>query len=40
LEASIKEIIKGYLQKADKKLEVAERPLKSCDYEDAVSRAY
>ncbi|MBI3601123.1 MAG: HEPN domain-containing protein [Nitrospinae bacterium] len=40
MEASFKEIIKGYLQKADKKLEVAEKLLKSGDYEDAVSRAY
>lgn len=35
-----KEIIKGYLEKAEKKLEVAEKLLKSGDYEDAVSRAY
>jgi len=40
LEAATKELIKGYLQKAEKKLEVAEKLLGSGDYEDAVSRAY
>jgi len=40
LEATTKALIKGYIQKAEKKLEVAERLLRSGDYEDAVSRAY
>lgn len=40
MEPTAKELIKGYLQKAEKKLEVAERLFKSSDYEDAVSRAY
>ena len=40
MEATTKALIKGYIQKAEKKLEVAERLLRSGDYEDAVSRAY
>lgn len=40
MEPAIKELIKGYIEKADKKLEVAKRLLKTEDYEDAVSRAY
>lgn len=35
-----KALIEGYIQKADKKLEVACRLFKSGDYEDAISRAY
>lgn len=40
MEPTTKILINGYIQKAEKKLEVAERLLKSADYEDAVSRAY
>lgn len=40
MDKSVKSLIDGYIQKAQKKLEVAERLLKSGDYEDAVSRAY
>lgn len=40
MEATAKKIIKGYLEKAEKKLEVAEKLFHSGDYEDAVSRAY
>ena len=40
MEATTKALINGYIQKAEKKLEVAEKLLKSDDYEDAVSRAY
>lgn len=40
MDKSVKSLIDGYMQKAQKKLEVAERLLKSGDYEDAVSRAY
>ncbi len=40
MEASTKELIKGYLEKAQRKLGVAEKLLKSGDYDDAVSRAY
>lgn len=40
MDATTKAIIIGYIQKANKKLEVAEKLLKSSDYEDAVSRAY
>jgi uncharacterized protein (UPF0332 family) len=40
LESTIKELIKGYLEKAEKKLEVAEKLFNSSDFEDAVSRAY
>ncbi len=40
MEKTAKELIKGYIKKAEKKLDVAQRLLKSKDYEDAVSRAY
>ncbi len=40
LEPTTKALIAGYLQKAEKKLEVAERLFHAGDYEDAVSRAY
>ena len=40
MEATTKEIIKGYLEKAERKLEVAEKLFNSADYEDSVSRAY
>lgn len=40
MEPAIKELIKGYMEKAQKKLEVAKRLFESEDYEDAVSRAY
>lgn len=40
MEATVKKIINGYLEKAGKKLEVAEKLFDSGDYEDAVSRAY
>jgi hypothetical protein len=40
LEATTKEIIKGYLEKAKRKLEVAEKLFNPADYEDWVSRAY
>lgn len=40
MEATIKALIDGYIQKAEKKLAVADKLLISCDYEDAVSRAY
>jgi len=40
LDLAIKELVKGYLEKAEKKLKVAEKLLRSDDYEDAVSRAY
>lgn len=40
MEATTKKIIKGYLEKAEKKLEVAEKLFNSGDYEDSVSRAY
>lgn len=40
MDATAKALINGYIQKAEKKLEVAERLFKSDDYEDAVSRAY
>lgn len=40
MESTIKELIKGYLEKAEKKLEVAEKLFSSGDFEDAVSRAY
>jgi len=40
LEATTKALINGYIEKAEKKLGVAEKLLKSDDYEDAVSRAY
>ena len=35
-----KELIKGYIQKAKNKLEVAGRLFAGGDYEDSVSRAY
>jgi uncharacterized protein (UPF0332 family) len=40
LDLATKELIKGYLEKAERKLMVAEKLLRSDDYEDAVSRAY
>lgn len=40
MESTTKALIIGYIQKANKKLEVAEKLLKSSDYDDAVSRAY
>ena len=40
MEATTKALVTGYIQKAEKKLEVAEKLFKSGDYEDAVSRAY
>jgi uncharacterized protein (UPF0332 family) len=40
LDLATKELIKGYIEKADRKIEVAEKLLKSNDYEDAISRAY
>ena len=40
MEPASKEILKGYLEKAEKKLEVAEKLFKTGDYEDSVSRAY
>jgi len=40
LEATTKEIIKDHLEKAERKLEVAEKLFNSADYEDSVSRAY
>lgn len=40
MDPTAKILINGYIQKAEKKLEVAEKLLKSEDYEDAVSRAY
>lgn len=40
MEPATKELIKGYIEKADKKLEVAKRLFRTEDFEDAVSRAY
>ncbi|MBI4972449.1 MAG: HEPN domain-containing protein [Candidatus Omnitrophica bacterium] len=40
MEATTKAIINGYMQKAIKKLEVAEKLFRTGDYEDSVSRAY
>ena len=40
MENTQKELVKGYLEKAEKKLEVAEHLLAAEDYDDAVSRAY
>lgn len=40
METSVKTLVKGYLEKAEKKLGVAKRLLKSGDYDDVVSRAY
>lgn len=40
MDRATKSLIEGYVQKAGKKLKVAEKLFKSGDYEDAVSRAY
>ncbi|MCC7212644.1 MAG: HEPN domain-containing protein [Candidatus Brocadia sp.] len=40
MNSTTKALIIGYVQKANKKVGVAEKLLKSGDYEDAVSRAY
>jgi len=40
LESANKALIEGYIQKAQKKLEVAEKLFASGDYDDAISRAY
>lgn len=40
LDATTKALINGYIKKAEKKLGVAKKLLKSGDHEDAVSRAY
>jgi uncharacterized protein (UPF0332 family) len=40
LEPITKILVSGYIEKAEKKLEVAEKLIKSEDFEDAVSRAY
>ena len=40
MKSAVKELIKGYIQKAEGKLGVAKRLFASGDYEDAVSRAY
>lgn len=40
MDLTTKELVKGYFEKAEKKLKVAEKLLRSDDYEDAVSRAY
>lgn len=40
MDSTTKALIIGYVQKANKKVGVAEKLLKSGDYEDAVSRAY
>lgn len=40
MEKAAEELIKGYFKKAEKKLNVAKKLLRSKDYEDAVSRAY
>lgn len=40
MELATKALIEGYIQKAEKKLEVAGKLFQSGDYEDAVSRAY
>jgi len=40
LDSTTEVLIRGYVQKAEKKLEVAEKLFNSGDYEDAVSRAY
>ncbi|MDO9288469.1 MAG: HEPN domain-containing protein [Thermodesulfovibrionales bacterium] len=40
MEKTTEELIKGYIEKAEKKLNVAKKLLESKDYEDAVSRAY
>ncbi len=40
MDQTTKALIEGYIQKAERKLAVAEKLFKSGDYEDAVSRAY
>ena len=40
MDETTKALINGYIQRAERKLEVAEKLLKSEDYEDSVSRAY
>lgn len=40
MEAATKALINGYIQKAEKKIKVAEKLFNSGDYDDAVSRAY
>jgi len=40
LEQGTKELIAGYIQKAEKKLDVSRRLFESGDFEDSVSRAY
>lgn len=40
MKSAVKELVKGYIQKAEGKLGVARRLFASGDYEDAVSRAY
>ncbi|MBF0456648.1 MAG: HEPN domain-containing protein [Nitrospirae bacterium] len=40
MKSSDKELVKGYVQKAQKKLEVAKRLFTNGDYEDSVSRSY
>jgi len=40
LESTIRELISGYMQKAERKLEAADELYRSEYYEDAVSRAY
>ncbi len=40
MDATTKGLVKGYLQKADRKLEVAEKLFNSGDYDDSISRAY
>ena len=40
MEQGTKELIAGYIQKAEKKLDVSRRLFESGDFEDSVSRAY
>ena len=40
MDETTKALINGYLQKAEKKLKVAEELFESAEYEDSVSRAY
>ena len=40
MDATTKEILNGFLEKAEKKLKVAEKLFNTGDYEDSVSRAY
>ncbi|HEY2385174.1 MAG TPA: HEPN domain-containing protein [Terriglobia bacterium] len=40
MDKSTQELIRGYLAKADEKLEVVNRLLAQNDFEDAISRAY